>query len=278
MRVIKKINNNVALCLDNNNHELIAFGKGIGFPKIPYQLDDLNKIDRTYYGINHNYLNLIDEIPEEIFEISAKIADYASGKIMNELNPNIIFTLADHINFAIQRYQKKIAIKMPFSYDIQHLYEKEMNIGKIAVKFINKELKIRLSSDEAVGIALHFINSENMEKTKNGNISENAIIDDIVSIIEKEFNIGISKKGINYSRFISHMQYLLKRQEKYITINSDNEKMFEMMKKEYQQTFECVLKIKRYIEEKLGWNPSNEELLYLMLHVNRLCSREDCNR
>lgn len=74
------------------------------------------------------------------------------------------------------------------------------------------------------------------------------------------------------------MQYLLKRQEKYITINSDNEKMFEMMKKEYQQTFECVLKIKRYIEEKLGWNPSNEELLYLMLHVNRLCSREDCNR
>ena len=278
MRVIKKINNNVALCLDNNNHELIAFGKGIGFPKIPYELDDLNKIDRTYYGINHNYLNLIDKIPEEIFEISAKIADYASGKIMNELNPNIIFTLADHINFAIQRYQKKIAIKMPFSYDIQHLYEKEMNIGKIAVKFINKELKIRLSSDEAVGIALHFINSENMEKTKNGNISENAIIDDIVSIIEKEFNIGISKKGINYSRFISHMQYLLKRQEKYITINSDNEKMFEMMKKEYQQTFECVLKIKRYFEEKLGWNPSNEELLYLMLHVNRLCSREDCNR
>ena len=46
------------------------------------------------------------------------------------------------------------------------------------------------------------------------------------------------------------MQYLLKRQEKYITINSDNEKMFEMMKKEYQQTFECVLKIKRYFEEK----------------------------
>ena len=60
MRVIKKINNNVALCLDNNNHELIAFGKGIGFPKIPYELDDLNKIDRTYYGINHNYLNLMD--------------------------------------------------------------------------------------------------------------------------------------------------------------------------------------------------------------------------
>ena len=31
MRAIKKINNNVAICADSNNKELIAFGKGIGF-------------------------------------------------------------------------------------------------------------------------------------------------------------------------------------------------------------------------------------------------------
>ena len=112
MKVIKKINNNVAICVDNNNHELIAFGKGIGFPQMPYELTDLNKIDRTYYGVNQNYLGLLDEIPEDIFEISAKIVDYAKGKIMNEVNSNITFTLADHINFAIQRYKKNMVIKM----------------------------------------------------------------------------------------------------------------------------------------------------------------------
>ncbi|WP_368259898.1 CAT RNA binding domain-containing protein, partial [Clostridium paraputrificum] len=37
MIVVKKINNNVAICLDNNNNELIAFGKGIGFPATPYE-------------------------------------------------------------------------------------------------------------------------------------------------------------------------------------------------------------------------------------------------
>lgn len=278
MKVIKKINNNVAICVDNNNHELIAFGKGIGFPQMPYELTDLNKIDRTYYGVNQNYLGLLDEIPEDIFEISAKIVDYAKGKIMNEVNSNITFTLADHINFAIQRYKKNMVIKMPFSYDMQHLYETEMRIGEVAVKFINKVLAIHLSKDEAVGIALHFINSENMKTVKNGEINENQVISDITSIIEKEFHIEISKKGFNYSRFVSHMQYLLKRKEKDISIISENEKMFEMMKTEYQETYDCVLEIKRYIEEKLGWNPSNEELLYLMLHVNRLCSREDCNR
>ena len=37
MRVVKKINNNVAECLDNNGKSLVAFGRGIGFPKdAPY--------------------------------------------------------------------------------------------------------------------------------------------------------------------------------------------------------------------------------------------------
>ena len=44
MKVIKKINNNVAICLDNNGKELIAFGNGIGFPKVPYEIHYLNKI------------------------------------------------------------------------------------------------------------------------------------------------------------------------------------------------------------------------------------------
>ena len=50
MKVIRKINNNVAIGKDDNGHEVILFGKGIGFPAIPYTLTDLSKIDRTYYN------------------------------------------------------------------------------------------------------------------------------------------------------------------------------------------------------------------------------------
>lgn len=66
MKVIKKINNNVALCLDGNQRELIAFGKGIGFKPIPYELTDLSVIERTYYGISPEYQGLLKEIPKEI--------------------------------------------------------------------------------------------------------------------------------------------------------------------------------------------------------------------
>ena len=278
MKVINKINNNVAICIDSAGKELIAFGKGIGFPKTPYELADLSKITRTFYGINQNYLGLLKEIPDDIFEISAKIVDYARERIDNELNSNIVFTLADHINFAIQRYQKHMIIKMPFNYDIQYLYETEMDIGKKAVAFINQKKQINLPSDEAVAIALHFINAENMVFKKIDKVNEDKLIAEITNLIEKRFVMNINRNSFNYSRFVSHIQYLLKRLENNVNIVSENARMFEMFKNEYQSTYECALDIKKYIYINLGRTISDEELLYLMLHVNRLCCREDCNR
>lgn len=276
MEVIKKINNNVAICKDKNGNELIAFGKGIGFPKTPYELNDLSKIARTFYGVNRNYLDLLQEIPEDTFEMSAKIVDFAQARIFNELNPNIVFTLADHIHFAIERYKKHITVKMPFSYDIEHLYTKEMEIGKKAVVYINKVKHIHLSKNEAVGIALHFINAENIQVEDV--FDDKKFIDQIASLIEKQMDCTINKHSFSYSRFVTHMQYLLKRKETQLKIETANNRMFEKMKKEYPLCYECVLKIQSYIEDKLGWTPNDEELLYLMIHINRLMSREDCNR
>ncbi|MCR0496152.1 PRD domain-containing protein [[Clostridium] innocuum] len=227
MKVIKKINNNVAVCIDNDGHELIAFGKGIGFPKIPYELTDLNKIWRTYYGINPSYLGLLNEISEDVFALSIKITDQAKMRIMNEINSNIVFTLADHINFAIDRYKKNMDIKMPFVYDIQYLYENEMYIGEFAVKLINKEMNVHLSKDEAVSIALHFINAENMQRNETDEVNEKQIINDLTNMIEEDFAIHIDKEGFNYSRFVSHLQYLLKRREEDTAIASENKKMYD---------------------------------------------------
>lgn len=277
MKVVKKVNNNIAICIDANGNELIAFGNGIGFPKTPYEINDLSKITRTFYGVNPNYLDMLNDIPEDVFEISARIVDYAKMKIQAELNPNVVFTLADHINFAIQRYEKKMNIKMPFLYDIEHLYEAEMEVGKKAIRYINKIKKIHLCGNEAFGIALHFINAENIKKHSETGLDEKKIRDDITKIIEHAFDLKINRRSFNYSRFVTHMQYLLKRQMKDTCISSENMRLFDSMIDEFPKTHDCVLQVKAYIKSELNWTLNNEELLYLMLHINRLCSREDCN-
>ncbi len=46
MKVIKNINNNCAVCQDSTGREVVAFGKGIGFKKPPYEIK-LSQIERT---------------------------------------------------------------------------------------------------------------------------------------------------------------------------------------------------------------------------------------
>ena len=278
MKVIKKINNNVVICLDHNNRELVAFGRGIGFPAAPYELDDLSKIDRTYYGVNSSYMGLVNEIPEEVFEVAAKIVDMAVNYIDCELSSNLVFTLADHINFAIERNQRNMNLRNPFLYDIRYFYEKEMDIGNLAVKMIRRYLKVSLPEEEAGNIALHFIKAEALsEKENEFNVSD-TVVEEVTYLIEKELNNRIKREDFNYSRFVSHLQYLMKRKDAVSSISSDNIKLYMEMKEEFPVIYQCVLKIRDYMAGKLYWELSEEELLYLILHVNRLYAREDCNR
>ncbi|MDH6366981.1 MULTISPECIES: PRD domain-containing protein [unclassified Breznakia] len=278
MKVLKKINNNVAICIDDNERELIAFGRGIGFPKIPYILDDLSLIDRTYYGVDSKYFDLLNVIPEEVISVSIKIVEYARNVIHCELSPNILFTLADHINFAIERCKKNILIKSPLFYDIENMYEEEVEVSKYAIKLIEKQLKIHLPSAEITSIALNLINAEERYEVSNVDYESDEVINDITLIVERSIDIRINRKSFNYSRFATHLEYLLRRKEKNRPVSSENLKMFESMREEFPETYACVVLIKDYFKKELNWNPNDEELLYLMLHINRLCTREDCNQ
>lgn len=278
MKVIKKINNNIALCLDDNHRELIAIGTGIGFQPCPYEIEDLAIIQRTFYDVDTMYYNLLNEISVEVLEVAARIVDIARMKIETELSPNVVFTLADHINFAIERTKKNIHIQTPLYNDIQHLYESEFALGEQAVKMVQKALKVKLPKGEASNIAMHFVNAETITSISHQMPNNEEIIEEITELIGAEFQIHINKNSFNYSRFVSHLLYLLKRQEKEDQISSENKSMFDYVKQQYPQTYTCVLHIKEHLMSELGWELRDEELLYLMLHINRLCAREDCHQ
>ena len=171
--------------------------------------------------------------------------------------------------------QHKNILKVPLSYDVEFLYEKEMDIGKKAIKYINKTMGIRLSSKEATGIALHFINvltNESIEEQMN----TDDLLQRIIGIIEKELKINIDTSSFSYSRFATHVEYLLKRIEDNVSIDTKNHKMYENITEKYPESYQCALKIQEYLNQETGRILNDEELLYLIIHMNRLSSREDC--
>jgi beta-glucoside operon transcriptional antiterminator len=272
MKIIKNINNNFAIAIDNANNQLIVSGKGIGFGSVPREVHDLNIINRTFYNIDDIYVSMINSIPEEIFDISVKTIDYARTVIKNPFNSNIVFTLADHINFSIERNKKNLSISLPIIRDIQHLFEEECKVGSYALELINERLNIELPDDEAKYIALHIVNSEEEYKKlkKTGN---DEIINEISKIIEKHFNLKINKDTVNFSRFVSHMHYLIKRGKTRHLISSNNDQLYKTVKSEYPDVYVCSEEVANYINEILNVKLSDEEKLYLILHINRLCER-----
>lgn len=272
MKVIKKINNNAAICIDNHHHECVAFGKGIGFPTVPYELQDLSLIQRTFYGVSDTYYDLLNDIPVEIIEVSAKIVEVASSILKYDLDANIVFTLADHIHFAIQRFQQKMMMTTPFAFDIQHLYEEEMKIGEFSLKMIQHHLNVSLPNEEAIGIALHFINSEH--RIMGIDSAEKKIITELTQLIEQDYQIQIDQSGFNYSRFVSHIEYLLKRKNSQKSISKDSQKLLETMKRDLKQAYDCAVHCQDYLNQQLNTKLNDEEVLYLILHINRLCNRE----
>lgn len=278
MQAIKKINNNVAICKDGNGKELIAFGKGIGFPNMPYQLTDLSKIDRTFYNIDSKYISMINEIPVDIIEFSAQIIDKANSVLSYELNANVVLTLADHIAFSIERTKKNIQIRMPLSYEVAQTYPLEMKIAESVLKEIKERFHVQLKPDEATGITMNLVNARLTHKIGNetfsAKVNQNEILEDITYIIEKELKIKVNRKTFNYARYATHMEYLLKRLYDQKKINSDNLVMYASLSAEFQQISNCVDRISTYFDDRFHCCLCEEEKLYLILHVNRICAKE----
>ena len=273
MKVIRNINNNVAVCVDDNNHEVIAFGKGIGFKKAPYEIE-LSQIDRTYYNLDPHYVSLLNELPEDVLEVSYEIVKKGSAYLKVELNRTFWFSLCDHINFAIENCKKGLVLSNPMTNEIRHLYEKEMLLGKWAVKHIDRRLKIRLPQSEEANIAMHFINAKQEVKKNDEKDDFEHFVEDITDIVESEMDIIIDRSSFSYSRFVTHLKYLLKRTNQMSKDFSDNIKMYEDVYQKYPELRKVIENIKCYIYSELNIEPSKEELLYLMIHINRLCAKE----
>lgn len=277
MQVIKKLNNNFAICMDKEGKELIAYGKGIGFPKVPYELTDLNQINRTFYDIDDKYLDLLQELPEKVLDFAAKLVDIAHNELQYELNPNLVMTLADHIHFCIQRARKKIVVQMPLICEIEQSFPKEAKIGKYAVRQMERRFGVQLNENEASGIAISFANARNSaEKKADMSIQKwfHEALEDTISIVEDTVGILIERESFNFARYSSHLMYLLKRIDSNQTLDTDNGIMYQSIREEFPEIAECIDKIEAYFEKRFDIQLSKEEKMYLMLHINRICVRE----
>ena len=276
MIVVKNINNNVALCLDSKGQEVVVFGKGVGFLKPPSEVP-LSKIQRTFYDLNRKFLPLLDDIPLDVIYFTAQQVAQIRGQLPYETNANLIMTLADHLAFAMTRAKKGIYTPMPSIYEMEQNYPVEVGIGRQIVSAMEQAFHVKLPKSEVQGVAMHFINAS-LGSPSSGQLTAEeqyeTILERMTQIVEYALQVTIRRDTFNYARFATHVQYLLKRVQEDSSIDSDNLQVYASIRDEYRDVSACVDQIHEYLQRNWSIDLSEEEKLYLIMHINRVISQE----
>ncbi|MEH7011272.1 PRD domain-containing protein [Neobacillus niacini] len=276
MKIHKVINNNVISVIDEHNQENVVMGRGLAFKKKPGDPVDEANIEKVFKmenkDVSERFKTLLYEIPIEYMEIADSIIDYGKTALGKKLNESIYVSLTDHIHFAVERHERGLNIKNALLWEIKRLYREEYTVGKEALNIIQEKLGILLPEDEAGFIALHFVNAElNEEMTNIVNITK--VIQEVLTIVKYHLQIEFDEESLIYYRFVTHLKFFAQRMFSQNYMNGEDDFLFKVVKEKYKDSYSCTEKIRDFIEKKYQYELSNEEMLYLTLHIARIVSK-----
>lgn len=277
MRIIKKLNNSVVIASDDTGQEVVVMGKGIGCNYEMGSLLSQDDYERVFVlkdeQASSDVIRLSRDIPDVYFDISSRIIAYAKETLQVELNEHIYVALTDHIYFAVQRLQQNVNIQNRLFWEVKRFYPEEFKVGKYGLNLLLEELNLVFPEEEAGNIAFHLVNAGQSSNTMSQSVKITGIIKDIMNIVSYQFGMTLDHDSLNYSRFVTHLQYFAQRLLDNISMESDDGFLYEQVQTTYVKEFECAVRIYKYIEKNYQRTISNSEMIYLTVHIHRVVNR-----
>ncbi|WP_370865715.1 BglG family transcription antiterminator LicT [Blautia sp.] len=273
MIIEKVINNNIISAYEKSGAEVIVMGRGIGFKKKQGEMvpaDQISKIFRIKSRtLAEQFKELLANMPLERVRISDEIISHAKDHLKLKLNQSIYVTLTDHINFAIERVSQGIEPQNALLWEIKRFYPQEFQLGIYALELIQDRLDILLPEDEAGFIALHFVNAEYGTDIRDA-VKFPDQMQAIVDIVERDLGILLDESSLHYERFMTHIKFLIQRIYRKELLSSEDRELSLLMQRKYPREYQCSLKVAEYIMQATGSRLSEEEIMYLSVHIRRV--------
>ncbi len=274
MKIVKILNNNFAIVKEDDGIERIITGKGICFGKKVGSEVAATEFDKIFCLQNKTQLTkfeeLIMELPTEQMELAERIITEARCQLGKKISDAVYISLADHISFSIKRFQEGLSIRNQLLWDIQRFYPEEYKLGLTALDFIEEQYAIRLPDDEAGFIALHIVNAD-QKHVDDDMYRVTQIMKELTNIVKYTYQKEFDVTSMAYHRFITHLRFFVQRtlsDKKYTGEFMDHD-LFLMVKNKYVLSYSCVTKIEAYLKTECNLTVTDEEKLYLSIHIER---------
>ena len=276
MKLHKPINNNIVSAFDDDNQEIIVIGRGIGYKAKEGAIIDKESVQKVFRMSSQRETDhlkaLFASIPDAHLELTDKIFSYARETLQKRLNERAFISLADHLNFAVQRYNQGMSFQNVLLPEVRHFYPQEFAVGKHALVLIKERLGIDFPDDEAASIALHIFNAE-YDVSISSVFHATKLMDTIAGIAESEFGCIIRENDYFSERFLLHIKLLALRvvNKEYLP-RQDNKfiEFMELASARYPEELGCAKKIADYIMREHDYELLQEEVFNLTMHMKRI--------
>lgn len=274
MKVIKVLNNSLVLIEDDEGKEAIVMGKGIGFSSNVGDHIPADKVEKLFM-VKENlpgseYLSAFSAMPEEVFQMTAMVMQMAQQGLNNPLRPQIFFTLTDHLMFAVERSRKGILLQNRVLFEVQRFWPAEFALSQQVVIRLNSHFKLDLPPEEAGNIAFHLVNGQSEHSDTSQTLLAMRMLKDIFNIIQYHAQAPINTDSLNYSRFIIHMQFFIQRIFSGQLNHSQGNTLLPQLVQDHPRMHRCSLMISEYVKNTLKVDMTDDEMLWLMVHLVRI--------
>lgn len=276
--ILQVLNNNVLLVEDGRDHEKIIWGRGIGFKAHKGQNYTIQSADKIFSAVSRtdtkwidSFKELSNKIPREYFELSQDIIKVARANIDSEFDEHLLIPLTDHIFFAVRRFKMNLRLNNPMLYDLKRFFPQEYAVGKQAQQSIQKMTGVPVTDDEAGFIAIHLVEHE-LRQTKSSITNFSMVLEittTISRIIQAFLGHGIVEDSIPMNRLITHIRFLTIRSHHNhpkTALNDDTE-LLKSLSRRHFAVAQCMRQIVVYLEEKIEYQFSDSDKLYLLIHL-----------
>lgn len=274
MRIEKIFNNNVVLSKEQEL-EVILMGRGLAFGKKVGEELDLSLVEKCYRLSDPEEGRLLGSMPVEILEMADKTISYARAVLTKDLTDHAFIAMADHMQGVILRVKDGIYLKNFLMWDIQRFFSEEFKAGKFANQLLSKHLGQDLPLDEAGFMALTLVNAA-LDQGASAARDLTKFMEEILTIVKYSLEIPLDEDDLYVARFLTHLKFfcerILTREE---VRNLEDSQMFELLKSQYPLAYQTTQKIVAYLEQTRNYQTSEDEQLYLTIHLSRIRRKND---
>lgn len=271
--VHRVLNNNVVIAVDESGRERVLMGRGLGFQLKPDDVIDPAKVEKTFIldggAQGERERRLLVDVPYATIEAVSRAVDEAERMLGRHLDRHLTIAVIDHVHYVLERLDQGLRIPTTTMPELRVLYPHEFAAADRMAASLAASLGRALPPEEAVFLTMHLLNATRDEPNGTAALLLRRL-QHVVEVVEQRLGVQLDADSPDYARFILHVQFLLQRLVNRTMLVGNDSSFFEFAKHSYPASHAIAEEVKRYVFAATEAALTDEEVLYLIVHVERL--------